>query len=59
MLVFFKLMPSILYFEEEFSQMSSKYKVADEKTHFNKIVGTPILKLAMVKNSSKNHKYVF
>ena len=50
MLVFFKLMHSILYFEEEFSQISSKYKVADEKTHLNKIVGTPILKLAMDKN---------
>ena len=49
MLVFFKLMPSFLYFEEEFSQMSSKNKVADERTHLNKIDGTPILKLAMVK----------
>ena len=52
MLVFFKLMHYILYFEEEFSQMSSKNKVADER-----IVGTPILKFAMndiTKNLSKN-----
>ena len=60
MLVFFKLMPSILYFEEEFSQMSFKNKVGDEETHLNKIVGTLILKLARpwLNYLEYNHKFV-
>ena len=60
MLVFFKLMPSILYFEEEFSQMSFKNKVGDEETHLNKIVGTLILKLARpwLNDLKYNHKFV-